>query len=195
MALKKLILISGSPCVGKSTVGKRIFEHYENSAFCDGDWCWCVNPLSIEDTRVRNGDRNMAYLVSNYLKSDFEYVVFASVVLTDPTARENILNNIDAEDYEVLSFQLTCTEDYLKPRHDERGLSDEVSFCWLQLPPYPGETVIDTDAKTPDQVCDEICRLIDSKKVKALKTVKKTASSKKATAKKTTAKKSASKAE
>ena len=40
--MKKLILLSGSPCVGKTTVGQYLFEQYENSAYLDGDWCWCV---------------------------------------------------------------------------------------------------------------------------------------------------------
>ena len=42
---KKLILISGSPCVGKTAVGTRLFESFDNSAYLDGDWCWCVHPF------------------------------------------------------------------------------------------------------------------------------------------------------
>ena len=34
---KKLILISGSPCVGKTAVGEKLFESYDNSAYLDGD--------------------------------------------------------------------------------------------------------------------------------------------------------------
>ena len=30
--MKKLILISGSPCVGKTAVGTRLFESFDNSA-------------------------------------------------------------------------------------------------------------------------------------------------------------------
>lgn len=81
---KKLILISGSPCVGKTAVGMRLFESYDNSAYLDGDWCWCVHPFSVTDSRLRNGDRSMAFILSNYLDSDFAYVFFTSVVLTDP---------------------------------------------------------------------------------------------------------------
>lgn len=54
---QKLILISGSPCVGKTAVGTRLFESYDNSACLDGDWCWCVHPFSVQDGRLRNGDR------------------------------------------------------------------------------------------------------------------------------------------
>ncbi len=92
--MKKLILLSGSPCVGKTTVGQYLFEQYENSAYLDGDWCWCVNPFSVRDKRLRNGDKNMSFVLSNYLTSGFDYVFFASVVLTDSKIRENILNDI-----------------------------------------------------------------------------------------------------
>ena len=64
---KKLILISGSPCVGKTAVGTRLFESYDNSAYLDGDWCWCVHPFSVTDSRLRNGDRSMSFVLSNYL--------------------------------------------------------------------------------------------------------------------------------
>ena len=94
--MKKLILLSGSPCVGKTTVGKYLFEHYDNSAYLDGDWCWCVNPFSVKDKRLRNGDKSMSFVLSNYLTSGFDYVFFASVVLTDNKIRENILKDITA---------------------------------------------------------------------------------------------------
>ena len=54
---QKLIIITGSPCVGKTTVADLLFQSYENSAFFDGDWAWCVNPFSVTDPRLRNGDR------------------------------------------------------------------------------------------------------------------------------------------
>ena len=64
MPLKKLIILSGSPCVGKTAVANKIFDSYQNSAYCDGDWCWCVNPFSVTDKRLRNGDKNMSFILS-----------------------------------------------------------------------------------------------------------------------------------
>ena len=161
MASKKVILLSGGPCVGKSTTAKLLFEHYVNSAYCDGDWCWCVNPYSIEDKRQENGNKNMAFLISTYLNAGFEIVIFSSIVLTNPDMRRSILKSITANDFDVMSFQLTCSEDTLMERHKAEG-GDAVSFFWLQLPPCPGEIVIDTDGKTPDKVCKEICKHIDA---------------------------------
>lgn len=73
---KKLIIITGSPCVGKTTVAEQLFESYENSAFFDGDWAWCVHPFSLTDPRLRNGDKTASFALSVYLNSGFDYVFF-----------------------------------------------------------------------------------------------------------------------
>lgn len=159
--MKKLILLSGSPCVGKTTVGQHLFEQYENSAYLDGDWCWCVNPFSVKDKRLRNGDKSMSFVLSNYLNSEFEYVFFTSVVLTDPTIRENILKDISTTDYEVIGFTLTCSEETLVKRHDQRGDKGETNFHWLHLPPYPTDIVIHTDGMTVREIAQELKRYID----------------------------------
>ena len=159
--MKKLILLSGSPCVGKTTVGQYLFEQYNNSAYLDGDWCWCVNPFSVEDKRLRNGDKSMSFILSNYLQSEFDYVFFTSVVLTDSGIRENILKNITADDYEVIGFTLTCSEETLVKRHDERGDEGDTNFFWLHLPPYSTDIVIYTDNKSVEEIAQEMKKYID----------------------------------
>ena len=94
---QKLILITGSPCVGKTTVAERLFETCEDSAYFDGDWAWCVNPFSLSDPRLRNGDKTMSFALSNYLRSGFAYVIFSSVVIIGAEIREAILRDIDAD--------------------------------------------------------------------------------------------------
>ena len=159
--MKKLILLSGSPCVGKTTIGQYLFEQYNNSAYLDGDWCWCVNPFSVEDKRLRNGDKSMSFVLSNYLQSEFDYVFFTSVVLTDSGIRENILKNITADDYEVIGITLTCSEETLVKRHDERGDEGETNFFWLHLLPYSTDIVIHTDNKSVEEIAQEMKKYID----------------------------------
>ena len=158
---QKLILISGSPCVGKTVVGTRLFESYDNSAYLDGDWCWCVHPFSVQDGRLRNGDRAMSFVLSNYLESGFDRVFFTSVVLTDPRIRERIVSGITAGGYDLIGFTLTCSDETLKARHDRRGDRGETDTHWLRLPPYPGDIVIGTDGKGIREVVREMKRHID----------------------------------
>ena len=159
---KRLILISGSPCVGKTAVGTRLFESYDNSAYLDGDWCWCVHPFSVTDERLRNGDKSMSFILSNYLYSGFAYVFFSSVVLTDPQIRDGILKGIREKNFETIAFTLTCSEETLKKRHDRRGDKGETNYYWLHLPPCPGDIVINTDNKHIREVVKEIKKQIDA---------------------------------
>lgn len=160
MYKQRLIIISGSPCVGKTTVASSLFDSYENSAYCDGDWMWCVNPFSVEDPRLRNGDKNMSFVLSTYLNSKFDFVIFSSVVVTYESIREAILKDITATDYETIGFTLTCSEKTLIERHKKRGDENDVSFEWLKLAPYPGDYVINTDDKTVTQIVSEIRGII-----------------------------------
>jgi len=157
---QKLIIISGSPCVGKTTVANSLFKSYENSAYCDGDWMWCVNPFSVNDPRLRNGDKNMSFVLSTYLNSNFKYVIFSSVVVMYESIREPILKDVTAKDYTTIGFTLTCSEKALTERHKKRGDSNDVSFEWLRLEPYPNDYVINTDDKTIAQIVSEIKNII-----------------------------------
>ncbi len=158
---QKLIIIAGSPCVGKTTVADKLFTSYENSAFFDGDWAWCVNPFSLDDPRLRNGDKTMSFALSTYLNSGFDYVFFPSVVMIYQTIRETVLKDITAKDYSVLGFTLTCSEDTLLERHKNRGDKNECSFHWLHLEPYQGDYVINTDNKSVQQIVEEMKAMID----------------------------------
>lgn len=106
--------------MGKTSVAEKLFTSYENSAFFDGDWAWCVNPFSIYDPRLRNGDKTISFALSTYLNSKFDYVFFSSVVAVDKAIREAILNDITSKDYSVICFNLTCSEETLLQRHKKR---------------------------------------------------------------------------
>ncbi|MBP3543791.1 MAG: AAA family ATPase [Lachnospiraceae bacterium] len=159
--MQKLIIVTGSPCVGKTTVTEKLFETYENSAYFDGDWAWCVNPFSVEDPRLRNGDKTMSFALSTYLNSKFDYVFFSSVVAVDKLIRGAILKDITAKDYKVIGFTLTCSEETLLERHQKRGDENECSFFWLRLLPHEGDYVINTDDKSVQEIVDEMRKIIE----------------------------------
>lgn len=125
--------------MGKTSVAEKLFTFYENSAFFDGDWAWCVNPFSIYDPRLRNGDKTISFALSTYLNSKFDYVFFSSVVAVDKAIREAILNDITSKHYSVICFNLTCSEEtysnatknavpYNKSRHSVSFLPYNISL-------------------------------------------------------------------
>lgn len=158
---QKLIIITGSPCVGKTSVAQKLFESYQNSAYFDGDWAWCVNLFSLSDPRLRNGDKTMSFALSNYLNSDFEYVIFSSVVVIGEEIRSNIQKDITAKGYDTIPFTLKCSRQTLISRHKARGDETDVSFYWLDMPAHPGDYVIYTDDKPLDRIVQEMRNIID----------------------------------
>ena len=158
---QRLIILSGSPCVGKTTVADSLFNLYENSAQLDDDWVWCVNPFSFGDPRNDRIYENMAFVLSGYLNLDFDYVFLSSVRMIG-TGRETLLSKITAAGYATIGFTLTCSEEALTERHKNRGDAGEVTFEWLRRSPYPGDYVINTDNKTVNQISGEIKNIIAS---------------------------------
>lgn len=158
---KKLIIITGSPCVGKTTVADVLFQSYENSAFFDSDWAWCVNPFSLSDPRFHNGDKTTSFALSNYLASGFDYVILASAVVIGYGAREAILRDITSNDYVTVAFTLKCSEKTLAERHQKREGDTEVIYDWLRMEPHDGDYVINTDGKTPKEIAAEMKEIID----------------------------------
>jgi hypothetical protein len=60
---QKLMLVTGTPSVGKTRTCEVLYKAFPNSAYFDGDWGWCVNPFSLEDPRLRNGDKNISLIL------------------------------------------------------------------------------------------------------------------------------------
>ena len=76
-----LILISGEAWTGKSTISNILYTKLNNSAWLDGDDVWRVNPWDVNDARLRNSDLNMSFVIENYLKSKFEYIILINSVV------------------------------------------------------------------------------------------------------------------
>ena len=153
---QQLILITGTPSIGKTTTADSLFKLLNNSAHLDGDWLWNVKPFSLEDPRLRNGDRSMSFALSTYLKSAFNYVIFSSCILVDKEIRRKIIADINYSDFEAIGFWLVCSPETLKSRHYDHGSITEPAYDWLKLKPHPNDIVINTDDKDIEEVSKEI---------------------------------------
>ena len=104
----------------------------------------------------------MSFALSTYLNSNFDYVIFSSVVVIGETIRETILKDITAKNYQTIAFTLKCSENTLIERYKKRGDETDLSFQWLNIEPYLGDFVIDTDNKTIFQIVNEIKNIVDT---------------------------------
>jgi hypothetical protein len=157
----KLIFIGGEAWTGKSVCAEILFRRLHNSAWLDGDDVWRVNPWSLDDSRLRTSDINMAFVLQTYLQSDFDYVILSSIVLSDPCITSRILERISGVEYDLLSFTLVCDEETLTERARQRDNVADPRFLVLEESRGLVDTIeIDTAQKVPEEVASEMLSVI-----------------------------------
>lgn len=157
----KLIFIGGEAWTGKSVCSEILFRRLHNSAWLDGDDVWRVNPWSLDDPRLRTSDINMAFVLQTYLQSEFDYVILSSIVLSDRSIADGILERISGVEYDLLSFTLMCDEATLTERARQRDDTANPRFTVLEETRTLVDTIkIDTGQKKPKEIADELLSAI-----------------------------------
>jgi len=114
-ALTKLIVINGAPGVGKSIIGNLLLSRLKNSAFLDGDEVWRINPFKVTDRTQDIVERNIAFVLRNYIKANYEYVILAWV-FHQQSIIDRLLSKLDDLKVTVHIFTLICDEETLMER-------------------------------------------------------------------------------
>jgi broad-specificity NMP kinase len=67
--MKRLIFISGTMGIGKTTISKLLSKELKNSVFLDGDWCWNINPFIVNDENKKMVIENICFLLNSFIKN------------------------------------------------------------------------------------------------------------------------------
>lgn len=156
--MQKLIFITGEAWTGKSILTNLLYQRFNNSAWLDGDDVWRVNPFNVNDSRLRNSDLNMAFVLENYLKSQFDYVFLTSIILCEQKLIEKIISLINYDKFEIINIRLISSIDVLKKRAKKRDNVANPHFRFIDKPIYRDEIVIDTSS---DDIEQNLIKLID----------------------------------
>lgn len=165
--MKKLIIVSGTMGVGKTTSCNIVLKNLEKSVYLDGDWCWNMNPFIVNEENKNMVINNITYLLRSYLNnSNFEYVIF-SWVLHEQSIFKQILQPLMDLDFTLYKISLICNQKALKERLSkdvEFGIrnKDIIERSVERIPLYNKlDTIkIDTTFLSADQTAKEIISLI-----------------------------------
>ena len=163
--MKKLILISGAPGIGKTTVCKEMFKSINGCAWLDSDWCWMINPWVsktaeqkkyVEDTFVR--------ILRGYLENDNINTVLFSWVMSSPWMFDLITKPLSDLTLDIRKITLICD----KKKHIERmkldGRREEQANFPDSMDKYYnlGAKIIDTTNIPINEVVKNVLRIIES---------------------------------
>jgi Shikimate kinase len=114
--MKALYLIGGTMGVGKTTISKQLKQELNQSVFLDGDWCWDMHPLIVnEETKAMVLD-NICHLLNNFIHcSSYENIIFCWV-MHEQSIIDGILKKLDTSNLNIKSISLISDEASLTQR-------------------------------------------------------------------------------
>ncbi len=160
--MRKLIIINGSPGVGKTSVSQELYKNLNNSVWLDGDWCWMMHPFKVTKGNKRMVEDNINCLLTNFLNNvTFENVVFSWVIPHDELM-ERIIDRLPLSDIRIYKFTLMCSEKRLGERmmYDGRSV-DQIEDSIRRLEAYRLMDTIKIDTSDLN-VHDTVTQIIDS---------------------------------
>lgn len=115
--MKNLVFVNGTMGVGKSETCKHLKSLLTPSVFLDGDWCWDMEPFTVNDETKGMVIDNISHILGNFLNcTAFDSVIFCWV-MHERSIVDSILERINAdEEYRFFLFTLTATENALVSR-------------------------------------------------------------------------------
>lgn len=160
--MKRLIIVSGTMGVGKTSTCSALYKMAPRSVWLDGDWCWLMNPWDVCEENKRMVMSNIIWVLRSYLKnSTFDNVVF-SWVLHRKEIIDELIAGLDGLEYSLHTFVLTCSPEALEARMAGDGRSRqqlEDSLGRMGLYAATGWPLIDTEGIDHRAVAERIARL------------------------------------
>jgi len=107
--MKKLVLITGAPSVGKTTICKELFKTIEGCAWLDSDWCWMINPWvpkTAEQKRYVEG--SFLRIIRGYLESKHVSIVLFSWVMSSTWMFDLITEPLSDLEIDICKIALVC---------------------------------------------------------------------------------------
>lgn len=165
---KKLIMVNGTMCVGKTETCKALNKKIYQSAWLDGDWCWVINPFIVNDENIEMVENNISFLLKQYLSSTSINNVIFSWVMHRESIFDSLVSKLNECEFDLFKISLVCSEDILKERVRLRGeylgdIESRYKACIERLPLYfEMDTIkVDTSQLSPEQAADKIIEIIN----------------------------------
>jgi len=164
--MKKLYIIGGTMGVGKTTVCCKLKHNLRNSVFLDGDWCWDMNPFTVNDETTSMVVDNICHVLNNFLHcSAYDNVIFCWVMHRQEII-DTILCHLDTANCKIINVSLIADEKTICERlsadvENGQRTADVIARSLERLPLYSNldTTKIDTTDKTVEKIAKEICAL------------------------------------
>lgn len=161
--MKKIILIGGPMGAGKTTLAKVLNQKLTNSVMLDGDWCWQMNPFTVNDENKKMVMKNIHFMLNSFLaNSQLEYIIFCWV-MDEQTIIDDVVNGLHLDDAKVVPVSLLpslkkLTSNIQKDIADQKRQPEDLQRSLDRMLKFQGLSTIKYD--NSDKSCADIAEKI-----------------------------------
>ena len=165
-----IIWMTGLPCSGKSTIARKLREHFPDLEVLDGDDInkWLKPDFRSRESRITNNKR-VAHISKLLLKHNISVCVSVVSPYSEgrKTAREIINDNRFIETYIKCKLEV-CESRDVKGMYKKARLGEIINFTGVngeyETPSNP-DLVIDTEKCSPDEDVVKIIQYLKSREL------------------------------
>jgi len=162
--MKRLILVRGSICAGKSTTSRLVRRALRDSSHVDFD----VFKMLIDDEKSSEWRRDLAIKIGFSLAS--ELMKLGRTIIVETHSRKYYYKRLErlakANGYKLTSFLLeppleVCLDRNRAKMRDKYKISDnKIKRSWRETFYVPGEIKFDTSKSSPQKIANKIIGII-----------------------------------
>ena len=161
--MKKIVLISGTMGVGKSTVTKELSKNTENSVYLDGDWCWMINPFVANAENKAMVIKNIQYLLNSFIDNSMIKTIFFCWVMDEQEIVDILLDGINGENIDIRHISIVASQKWLKKNFEkdiDAGIRTYRDFenSLAKLPKY--DSLLSEKVDSSDKSISAIVKII-----------------------------------
>ncbi|WNS44635.1 AAA family ATPase [Paenibacillus sp. MMS20-IR301] len=161
--MTKLVIVNGTMGVGKSAVCKQLLQSLDHSVWLDGDWCWMMQPWTVNEENIIMVENNINFMLRSFLtNSSFKYVIF-SWVLHRKEIIDRLLSRLADLEYEHQLVTLICSAEALRQRmHSDNRTEEQILRSLDRIRNYEatGISSINTSDIGVNEVAARIIQLV-----------------------------------
>ncbi|SKC81962.1 AAA family ATPase [Maledivibacter halophilus] len=124
--MKKFILVTGAPGVGKTTLCKELFKSINGCAWLDSDWCWMIHPWIPKTTEQKKYvEGSFLRVLRGYLENEDIHTVLFSWVMNSMWMFDLITEPLSDLTLDIRKIALVCAKEQHMKRMKLDGRRDE----------------------------------------------------------------------
>lgn len=169
--MKKLVIISGAPGIGKTTLCRELLKSIEGCAWLDSDWCWMINPWKDKTQEQKKYvEGTFTRILRGYLDNENIKTILFSWVISSEYMFDLVIKPLSDMEFDLVKIALVCDREvHIERMRKDNRREEQINSPYSMAPFYKlGAEVIDVTQLSVDEMVKSAIHIINKEKGKVI---------------------------